>query len=375
VDGAGDLPAAAVRGRGLTAHLVVDRGGFRLDVRVAVTAGEVLAVLGPNGAGKTTLLRALAGLTPLTEGELRLDGELLDHPEGRVFVPPEQRPVGVVFQDYRLFPHLSVRENVAFGLRAQGAPRGDARATADGWLSRVGLADLAGRRPAQLSGGQAQRVALARALASRPGLLLLDEPLAALDADTRHAVRAELEAHLREFAGPALLVTHDPLEAMLLADRLLVLEHGTITQQGTPATVARRPATPYVATLLGVNLYAGRLTVHDAEHAAVVMLQGGGALTAVLDEPAAPGAELLLALRPSALTVHTEHPHHLSTRNIWPATVTGLELLHDRVRLQATGAPSALVDVTPTAVAELDLRPGSQIWLAVKATDITAYPR
>ena len=235
----------------------VARDSFTLDASISAAPGEVLAVLGPNGAGKSTLLRAVAGLLSIDSGRLELDGAVLDDPATGVFVVPERRRLGVVFQDHRLFPHLRVLDNVAFGPRSQGVPRAEARASAARWLSRLGIADLARRRPARLSGGQAQRVALARALACEPAALLLDEPLAALDVQTRAEVQGELREHLDGFAGPTLLVTHDPIEALLLATRIVVLEQGRVAQQGTPAEITSRPATPYVARLVGMNLYAG----------------------------------------------------------------------------------------------------------------------
>src|SRR6185369_5578515 len=206
------------------ADIVVDRGGFRLSLSVSVGPGEVVALLGPNGAGKTTALRALAGLVPLTDGSVRIAGSIMDDPGTETFVPAHRRSIGVVFQDYLLFPHLTARDNVAFGPRSHGATKADAQAIADRWLARVGLPDLARRKPRQLSGGQAQRVALARALAVDPALLLLDEPLAALDARTRLETRAQLHRHLAEHQGATLLVTHDPLDALVLADRLVILE-------------------------------------------------------------------------------------------------------------------------------------------------------
>ncbi|HEX8093371.1 ABC transporter ATP-binding protein [Jatrophihabitans sp.] len=347
----------------------VRRGGFGLALDFSVAAGEVLGVLGPNGAGKTTLLRTLAGLGALSRGRIELAGVTLDDPGRQLFVPAERRPVGLVFQNYRLFPHLSVRDNVAFAARARGAHRQPARQRADGWLDRLGLAEFAARKPAQLSGGQAQRVALARALAADPGLLLLDEPLAALDARTRLEVRGELRRHLSAFGGPSLVVTHDPLEAMVLTDRLLVIEDGRVVQQGSPAEVARRPASQYVARLMGLNLYRGSRGSDGA-----VALDGGGVLHAAGgDEPPGTG-RVLVAVRPSAISLHTEQPRHASPRNVWPGTVTGVELLTDRVRVQVGGSPPALVDITPDAVAELDLAAGSPVWLSAKATEIDCYP-
>jgi molybdate transport system ATP-binding protein len=346
----------------LLVDAAVRRGAFDLAVRVDVGAGERLAVLGPNGAGKSTLLRVVAGLTPARAGRVELAGRVLD--DGRSRVPPERRRVGVVFQDYRLFPHLSVRENVAFGPRAGGAGRRAARHRAEQWLGRLGLDDLAGRRPGELSGGQAQRVALARALAQQPDALLLDEPMAALDAETRGSVRAELRRHLAAFTGATVLVTHDPVDALVLADRIVVLEGGRVVQQGTPAEVSRRPATTYVARLMGLNLYPGTVE-RDA-----VILDGGGRLHAV-DAPRS--GRVLVALRPTAITVHAAEPDPASHRNAWPGTVRHLELLGDRIRLDVAGPPDALVDVTAAAVAELGLVPGSAVWLTAKATETDAY--
>ena len=350
---------------GLAVDAEVRRGSFTLAVSLAAAPGQVLGVLGPNGAGKSTLLSAVAGLTPVSAGRITLAGQVMDDADAGTFVEASGRPVGFVFQNYRLFPHLSVAENVAFSPRARGRGRRAARSAATYWIDRFGLTDLDDRRPVQLSGGQAQRVALARALAGRPALLLLDEPLSALDAGTRLDVQAELKRHLADFTGPCLLVTHDPLEALVLADRLIVLEDGRIVQEGTPAQVARQPATGYVAKLVGLNLYAGRA---DGSH---VTLIGGG--TFVIAAQGQHG-DVLVAVRPSAVVVSNQRPQPSSARNIWPAKITGLTLLADRVRLDLEGEPSALVDVTPAAVAELSLSQGSQVWLTAKATDLEVYP-
>ena len=353
------------RGGSLVIDAEVRRGTFTLAVSLTAAPGQVLGVLGPNGAGKSTLLSAVAGLTPVSAGRITLAERVMDDAEAGTFVEASGRPVGFVFQNYRLFPHLTVAENVAFSPQARGLGKRAARAAARHWLTRLGLTDLADRKPAQLSGGQAQRVALARALAGQPELLLLDEPLSALDAGTRLDVQAELKLHLADFAGPCLLVTHDPVEALILADQLIVLEGGRIVQQGTPAQIARQPATDYVAKLVGLNLYRGR-----ADGSQVALTGGGSLITANHGQH----GDVLVAVRPSAILISTQCPQPSSARNTWPATITGLTLLADRVRLDLDGRPSALADVTPAAVAELSLDRGSQVWLTVKATDLEVYP-
>ncbi len=343
----------------IDAHLVVRRDAFTLDLELNAEAGEVIALLGPNGAGKSTALRALAGLVPVSGGHIRLDGEDWHHR------PADRRPIGMVFQDHLLFPHLSVLENVAFGPRCQGVGRKRARELAAGWLERVGLADQAGRRPRTLSGGQAQRVALARALVVGPRLLLLDEPLSALDAHTRLEIRARLRRHLAEFAGVAILVTHDPIDAMALADRIVVIEDGRLVQEGTPAGVARNPRTDYVARLVGLNLYRGVAGGHT------VALEIGGDLS--LEAAEALDGPVFLAFPPSAVALFRTRPEG-SPRNLWEATIGGIEPHADQVRVHLDGPLPAAADVTAAALAELRLMEGDTVWAAVKATETHAYP-
>ncbi|MDG4795848.1 ABC transporter ATP-binding protein [Micromonospora sp. WMMD1082] len=347
----------------LDAHLVVDRGTFRLDLPLTIDPGEVVALLGPNGAGKTTALRTLAGLLPLAAGHLTLAGRDLDHPGRRMWTPPERRPIGVVFQDYLLFPHLSAADNIAFGPRRRGLNRQQARRRAADWLARMGMAEQARRKPRQLSGGQAQRVALARALAIEPVLLLLDEPLAALDAGTRLDTRAQLQRHLAAHAGATLLVTHDPLDALVLADRLVIIEHGRVVQEGSAATVTAQPRTDYVARLVGLNLYRGHATGHR------VRLADGFRLTT--GDPH--DGDVFVAFPPSAVALHPRQPDG-SPRNTWPATIAGIQRHGDNLRIQLTGPIEVAADVTPAAAAQLELTPGQPVWAAVKATETRAYP-
>ncbi|MFJ3662309.1 ABC transporter ATP-binding protein [Streptomyces sp. NPDC090119] len=356
-----DAPPALLKAadeQGLDAHLVVDRGNFRLDVTLRAAPGDVVALLGPNGAGKTTALRALAGLVPLSEGHLRLDGTALER------TPPENRPVGVVFQDYLLFPHLSALDNVAFGPRCHGTGKAEARAQAAGWLERMGLAEHAGAKPRRLSGGQAQRVALARALATHPRLLLLDEPLAALDARTRLEVRSQLRRHLAEFEAVAVLVTHDPLDAMVLADRLVVIEHGQVVQQGTPTEIARHPRTDYIAQLVGLNLYRGEADGH------AVRLDAGPTITTTEDL----SGPVFVAFPPVAVTLFRDRPTGASARNLWRCEVAGMETHGDQIRADLTGEIQLAADLTTAAAAELDLHTGAPVWATVKATQTHAYP-
>jgi molybdopterin-binding protein len=332
----------------------------RLVGSLDAAAGETIAVVGPNGAGKTTLLAAVAGT---------LEGA--DHTSVRVAgddwttLPPQLRHAGLVFQDHLLFPHLDARANVAFGPRARGTTRRDARREADRWLGLLGVADLAARRPAELSGGEAQRVALARALVTQPAVLLLDEPFSALDVSVAADLRDLLAVHLREFAGVTLLVTHDALDVRGLADRVVVLDAGTIAQDGTPAAVAEAPATAHAARLLGLNVLAGTATGTEVE------LDDGGVL--VLAEETR--GRVLATFAPSAVTLTVDEPVG-SARNRWRATVHRAVPREAVVRVhlhRATGNGAELyADVTRSAAIELGLDAGRVVWASVKATEVTS---
>ena len=224
------------------------------DVSLEIAAGEFLTVLGESGSGKTTLLRLLAGFEHPDGGEIRMEGERIDH------LPPNRRGVNTVFQHYALFPHLSVFENVAYGLRARKTPKAEIAPRVENALAQVKMADFAARRPTQLSGGQQQRVALARALVNRPKLLLLDEPLSALDARLRREMQVELKSLQREVGIAFLFVTHDQDEAMALSDRIALLRAGALEQVDTPRAIYNRPRTAYAANFIGLtNLLRGRV--------------------------------------------------------------------------------------------------------------------
>ena len=347
----------------LAAAVQLRLGALDLDVALEIRGGEVVALLGPNGAGKTTLLRALAGLIPIARGHVRLDGALLEDSATASYVPTEKRPIGFVFQEYLLFPHMSVLDNVAFGVRARGASSAVARQKATGWLERVGLQELASARPSHLSGGQRQRAALARALAPDPRLLLLDEPLAALDASARTEVRRDLKRHLASFDGVRLLVTHDPLEAVALADRLIIIENGKLVQEGTPAEVTERPRSAYVADLVGVNLLRGVARQGSVRTDSGLVVAVAGATS----------GEVFAVIHPRAVALHRQRPEG-SPRNVWQGRADAIEIAGDRARVRVVGPVPMVAEVTPASLAELRLAEGSEVWLSFKATDVGVYP-
>jgi molybdate transport system ATP-binding protein len=346
----------------LEAEVRITLGAFEECLDVEVADGEVVAVLGPNGSGKSTLLRSLAGLQPLSAGRIVLDGLVLDDPGSNVLVPVERRPCAMVFQEYLLFPHLTVLANVAFGLRSRGRPKADAERSAAEWLDRMELGDKAQSKPRQLSGGQAQRVALARALATEPRLLLLDEPLAALDVSSRGSVRHQLRRHLADYGGSCVLVTHDPLDAAAIADRLVIVEAGRMVQQGTLAAVTTRPRTTYVAQLMGLNLLRGRVMGTS------LVLADGETL-----EVATPvEGEMFAVVPPRAIALHLVPPEG-SPRNTWATRVAEVHLMGDRARVLLDGPIRMAAEITAVSLAELGLTDGSPVWASVKATQIDVY--
>lgn len=357
----------------LDATIRTTLGSLRMDLELPVSDGEVLAVVGPNGSGKTTLLRVLAGLVPLDSGRVVLDDTVMEDTELGRSLPPEARPVGFLFQDYLLFPHLSALENVAFGLRARGTRRPEARRRAQEWLDRVGLGDQAASRPSALSGGQRQRVALARALAVRPRLLLLDEPLAAVDLSAKPELRRNLRAAIANFDGVRLVVTHDPLEAASLADRVVVLESGKISQIGDVAEVTTRPRSGWAADMLGVNLYEGH--AHGGQVAVQRVANGrpGGDPTATLTVASPTEGDVFVVVHPRAVTLYRRQPE-ASARNIWEGAARTLDLQGDRARITVDGPLPVVAEVTAAAVAELHLADGGPLWVSIKATEVVVYP-
>lgn len=338
------------------------------DVSFDLAPGETLAVLGPNGAGKSTLLDLVAGLLLPATGSASLDGAVLfDVGTGRRTVTEARhRGIALLAQDALLFPHLTALENVAFGPRSRGQQKSPARSTARHWLERVGLPELARRRPAELSGGQAQRVAIARALAADPALLLLDEPLAALDVTVAPAIRLLLRDVLADRS--AVIVTHDPLDAFLLADRVLILDGGRVVESGPTRDVLTRPTSSFGARLAGLNLVHGEL--RDGEFRAEPGLR-----VPYTGSPASRGAPLALAVRPARIEVSLERSSRpagaVPGRSRIVAEVEDLEYRGDLVRVHAGGLAA---DVLPSAVVELGLVPGTSVRLSFPHEHALVYP-
>ena len=347
----------------LHARFTVDRGPNGIDVAFECDDQRTLALVGPNGAGKSSCLQVIAGLVGIDSGRIEVDGRCFDDGKAQR-VPPELRAVGLVPQEALLFPHLSVLDNVSYGLRARGVGRGEAAREARQWLDRVALTGLERKRPAELSGGQAQRVALARALASRPSILLLDEALSALDASTRLALRRDLREHLDAFAGLRIVVAHDVVDALALADRLAVIEDGRIVQQGSAQEVCEEPRTRYVADLVGINFWkakarAGRLDLEaSGSLAAATKLEG----------------DVFATIHPRAVALYRQRPDG-SPRNVWLASVSTIETAAERVRVVLEADVDLVAELTAAACRELQIEAGTQVWVAIKATEVAVYPR
>ena len=348
----------------LDAHVVARRGSFTVDLPLTAEAGSVVALLGPNGSGKTTMLDVIAGLAPLDTGHVRVGGRIWA--DGSTSLPPQERRTGLVAAQHLLFPHLTALENVAFGPRSRGMRRAPAHRRAQAELDHLGIADLADRRPSALSQGQSQRAALARALATDPDVLLLDEPLSALDPTTRAEVRAVLGHRLAEFDGVTVLVTHDPLDALTLADQLVFIDAGRIVQAGPPAEVIVQPRDAYVAEVVGLNLYAGQ-PVDDSTVATPI----GPVVTSGVTH----SGPSWVAFAPAAVSLFPEVPGG-SPRNTFHTTVTAIEVLGQlaRVRLTTDSGRPVIAEITTTSVANLQLQTGAEVWATVKATEVSAYP-
>ena len=355
----------------LDARLGRTRGGFTLDVALEAAAGATTVVVGESGAGKTSVLRLLAGLDRLDDGHVTLDGVPYARAADRLHMPAWQRDVGYVAQDYALFPHLSVHDNVAFGLRAGGAAASAVRPAVAAALELVGIPELAGRLPHQLSGGQQQRAALARAVVLEPRVLLLDEPLSALDIQTRRALRVELRALLQRLPCVTIYVTHSPIEALVFGDRIVALEGGRVAQAGTREELLRHPRSPFVAELIGTNLFTGRAS-EDASAAAGRIRTPEGVVT--VGAAGGPGT-IYLTVSPRDIMLSRTPPEG-SLQNIYSGSI--LELIPEppggeRVRVVLDTQPALVAEVTREAVVALGLTAGQRVYAAFKATGIHRY--
>jgi molybdate transport system ATP-binding protein len=360
---------------GIDLHAVVESRS--LDVQLTVASGEVLAILGPNGAGKSTLLQVIAGLVRPDSGHVRVGDRVLADVATGVHVDTHDRRVGLLMQDALLFPHLSVIANVAFGARSgKRLNRRASRAIADRWLAEVEATDLAGRKPRHLSGGQAQRVALARALAAEPDVLLLDEPLTGLDVGAATAMRTVLRHVLVRDGRSSVLVTHDLLDVVTLADRVVILDAGRIVESGPTATVLAAPRSSFGARFAGVNLVAGRAGTDGT-----LLTDYGQRWHGRYDEGVQAGIQqghpVTATFHPSAVAVYRDKPHG-SPRNTVEVVVAELDSRGPAIRVRADGqpdgSPGLSADVTVESAADLRLGPGQRVFFTVKTQEVTIHP-
>jgi molybdate transport system ATP-binding protein len=347
---------------GLRANIVARREGFRVAVTIDVADGETLALLGPNGAGKSTVVDALTGTMELAEGTIELDGERIDH------LPPERRPIGVCFQADLLFPRLSVLENVAFPLRAQKVTKGTARARAEELIHRLAPEVDPFTMPGSLSGGERQRVALARALAPAPRLLLLDEPFSNVDVSARPGLRTLVRDVAHSFGGATVLIAHEPLDALTLADRVTLLEAGRQTQTGTPDQIRSAPTSTYAADLVGVNLFTGVLEPLD-DGAATLRL-ADGAVTVAPDASVTRGSRALASLKPIDVSLHMSEPEG-SARNVFRGPIAEIAVDGERARVRIDSRPPLTAEVTAGSVARMGLHTGAEVWASFKAVEVS----
>lgn len=352
----------------LHAELAHAVGGIELDLRFDVAAGGCLALAGPSGAGKTTILRILAGMLRPDRGRITHGDDLwLDTTSG-VWWAPERRRCGYVFQDYALFPHLSAWRNVAYGLRS--TPSSQRKAAALSLLDQFGLGELADAKPATLSGGERQRVALARALAPRPDVLLLDEPLSALDARTRASASRELHAVLRSIEMPVVLVTHEFNQAALLGDEIGVIDHGRIVQRGSASALAAAPATAFVADFTGAVVITGTARRTEGE-LTIVDLDGGG-VASTTDRGT---GRVALSVYPWEITIgQAPAPSDESAQNRLRATITSVTTVGNRVRLGLAAGQPLVAEVTGKAIQDLQLTVGREVIATWKATATRLVP-
>ena len=371
-------------------------GSFHLDMRFSSESGKTTVLLGESGSGKSTVLRLLAGLLKPDKGHFVLDDETYVDTAQRFEIPPQERPIGYVFQEYVLFPHLSVFDNVAFGLRMQGTPKNEIRKRVGESLEQVHLVGYDDRRPAQLSGGQQQRVAIARALAMKPQLLLLDESLSALDIQTRREVEQELRQILSRLQLTTVMVSHQYIDALLFGHQIIVLDHGRVIQQGSHLDLLLHPQSPYIAEMVGVNLLKGQVVSTDASLFHIISLsksEGKGLEVIAISQDDTqhptkliPQQEVSVVVDPRSITLHQSKPES-SARNVFrgeiiqivPISATfsetekKMEGLMRVSMLIDPALPPLSADITVTSTSQLELSEGRVIYASFKATETRAY--
>jgi molybdenum ABC transporter ATP-binding protein len=342
---------------------------FELDIAFEVSPSKTLVIIGPSGCGKTTTLNTVAGLTRPDDGHISLDGRALWDREARIDVPTEQRHVGYVFQDFALFPHMSAGANVAYGLRARRAPKDETSKRVEEALKLLGILQLKERKPGALSGGERQRVALARAIACDAKILLLDEPMGSLDAQTRNRVRGELQGLLQSLGRVAIMVTHDYIDALTFGDQICVMDRGRLLQNGERQEILRHPRSRFVAELTGVNFYQGTISSSRIDGLAEVWV---GDTCVYAERGRQEMGDTLLAFFPSDVTVSRERPAGLS-RNVFSSRVRAIVHMGDKVRLSLNGSLAMNAEVTATALEKLDLAEGDNIYASVSASLVRTY--
>ena len=342
---------------------------FDVDVRLNISRGITL-LLGPSGHGKSSLLNMVAGNMQPDSGRIAIDDVVLFDRDRGIDMPMERRNIGYVFQDYALFPHLSAYENVAYGLRARGMQSSQIRKRVMDALERLAIPQLHREPPGRLSGGQRQRVALARALVVEPRMLLLDEPLGALDVQVRAHVRAELKALLQELNIPTIMVTHDPMDAIGLNGDIVVLENGRAIQRGCYADLLAAPASRFVADFVESNSYCGDVVTLAPDGDALIRLDEGVEISVVLPEPA---TRVLMVVHPWDVALLTS-PNAGSMRNLVEGRIVSIYPLRDRVRVMVRGPISVTAEVTRPSLDALALKEGDRVYCAFKTTAIRTFP-
>ncbi len=342
---------------------------FSLEIQFDAMPGETLVIIGPSGCGKTTSLNIIAGLVEPDEGRIALGDRVLFDAAAATSMPTERRSIGYVFQDFALFPHMTIAENVAYGLRARRRPKREITAKVDEVLGLLGINHLKARRPGALSGGERQRVAVARAVACDAEILLLDEPLGSLDAQTRNHVRGELQRMLRLIGRIAIMVTHDYVDALTFGSRICVLDRGRVLQMGTREQLLLHPKSRFVAELTGVNFFEGAISTNSQDGLAEIWV-GDNRLYASCEERDMGG--ILLAFFPSEVTISRESPA-TSARNVFRSQVREVIHMGDKVRLSLNGSLPMCAEISAQALRDLAIKEGDEVYASLKATAIKTY--